>query len=71
MAKDDKVAWKFRENIEPIATQDFWHDLVYGGYIDLEKILSDKEQIQQIKDAVALIMNFKEAIQDEGLLDYY
>jgi hypothetical protein len=49
-------AMNTQEPIEGIGSSDgFWYSLTKGGYFKPEDVLSDPSQIQQVKDAVALL----------------
>ncbi len=60
--------WKFKKNAEVQSSSDFWYDLTDGGYIKPEKAL-DGEQLSKINEAVALVVSFRSALEDAGLLE--
>lgn len=57
------IDWKFKEDIK-VYTDDFWYDLTLGGYLVPEKILTDKEQINKLIDAIRTIESFEKAIEE-------
>lgn len=60
---------EFKKNAE-INTSDFWYDLFEGGYINPEKLLENKEDANKIKEAIALLKNFKDSAEEEDILNY-
>ena len=66
------MKWKFKENAEPQGSSDgFWYDLTSGGYISPEEILSDKEQLEKLTDAIDVVLSFESALDEKGLLNEY
>lgn len=64
----DKVNWKFKKDVEPQEISDFWYDLTSGGYINLDKIIDDKDQLNDAKRAVNLIWGLELELRDRNLL---
>ena len=62
------IDWKFKEKAEPQGTSDFWYDLVLGGYIKPEEMLSDPEQVKEIEKAVNVLSSFERAAKDAELI---
>jgi hypothetical protein len=60
---------KLKED-EIIATDDFWYDLFYGGYIDPEKLLVHSEDIEKVKEAIEVLKEFEEELNDNDLIYY-
>lgn len=52
-----------KENIS-VATGDFWYDLFDGGYIRPEELLKDKEDIDAVLNAIEVLREFEESLQD-------
>jgi hypothetical protein len=48
-------------------TEDEWY-AISNGYIKPEKMLSDKQQVKIIKDAVGTLKEFFEQCQQQGLI---
>ena len=65
------MEWKFKADAEPVVSNDFWYDLTDGGYIKPEELLDDEEQIKELKEAIELIQNFGNALEEAGLLEEY
>ena len=65
------MEWKFKPNVEPILSRDFWYDLTNGGYIRPEELLDDEEQIKKLKKAIELIQSFGNALKEAGLIEEY
>lgn len=49
---------KIKENVT-IFTSDFWYDLLQGGYIKPEEILENESDIEDVKNAIKIILDFK------------
>lgn len=64
-----KMNWKFKKNVK-VVCEDFWYDL-NEGYIKLEKLIEDKEQLQKLSEAIKLVKSFEEALEENGLLEDY
>ena len=45
-----------------MATEDFWYDLFYGGYIRTADFLEYEEDIEQVEKAVEVLQKFREAL---------
>jgi hypothetical protein len=54
------IQWKFKDDLELIE-DDFWYDLTDGGYIRPEEILTDENQIKLLKEALGIVLSFREA----------
>ena len=66
------MKWKFKQGIAPQGSSDgFWYDIGDGGYINPQEILDDTQQIQAVIDAVALLHDFEQAMEDAGLLNEF
>lgn len=42
-----------------IFTSDFWYDLFQGGYIKPEEILENESDVQNVKNAIKVILDFE------------
>lgn len=49
----------------------FWYDLILGGYIKPELILSNGEQLKQLQKAIALVKDFEQMLEAEGLMEEF
>jgi len=47
------------------STQEFWYDLTDGGYLKPEEILADPEDVRRVKDAIAVIREFKASCEEQ------
>ena len=43
----------------------FWYDITDGGYFKPEEALADPEQIEKVKDAVALLKDLEDSVYSE------
>lgn len=64
------MAMKFKADVEPAATCDFWYDLFEGGYLKPENFLEDPEEVKQVEEARRLLMKYKRALMDSELVEY-
>lgn len=53
-----------------IVTDDFWYDLTDGGYIRPEELLKNEEDINKIKDALKIIMDWKSEMEEKEIIQY-
>ncbi|HCU06468.1 MAG TPA: hypothetical protein DIC42_02640 [Holosporales bacterium] len=47
------------------STSDFWYDLTKGGYLKPEEILENKEDVELVKDAVAVLTAFENSCEEQ------
>jgi len=59
---------EFLTKLKPLETDDFYYDLFYEGYIDPEKLLKNKEDIDEVKDAIYVIKKFKKELSEKNLI---
>lgn len=63
------MEFKFLANPEEYhGTEDEWYALAYGGYIDPEKILADREQLEELLRAIDLVLAFFKQCEDAGII---
>jgi lipid-A-disaccharide synthase-like uncharacterized protein len=68
--KPTEIQWKFKKDAEPQGGSDgFWYDLTMGGYIKLEHVLADKDQLKAATDAVALLSSLENAMIANELIN--
>ena len=66
------IDWKFKENAELQGSADgFWYDITDGGYIEPDLLLDNKWQIAKVKEAVEILKDFEQAMDDNDLLVEY
>ena len=66
------IEWKFKDGAKPQGSSDgFWYDLTDGGYLKPEKVLDDPAQLQAVREAVALLRSFEQALEDAELLNEF
>ena len=53
-----------------IVTDDFFYDLFDGGYIKPEKLLKNQEDIEKVKEAIKVIIDFKDSAEDNDIIQY-
>jgi hypothetical protein len=58
----------FKKIKEPLHTDDFWYDLFHGGYIKPENLLQNKDDVAKIKDAMQLLLQFKEELEEKEII---
>jgi|GEM_PF-2745769 hypothetical protein len=46
-------------------TSDFWYDLTDGGYLKPDEILENKEDINRVIDAIAIIRDFEQSCVEQ------
>jgi hypothetical protein len=46
-------------------TSDFWYDLTDGGYLKPDEILENKEDINRVIDAIAIIRDFEQSCEEQ------
>ena len=70
--KGKKMDRKLNTDAEPQGSSSgFWYDLTDGGYIELDKLLTDKPQIKAAKDAVDLLKSLELALNSVNLLSEF
>lgn len=52
------------------STDDFWYDLTDGGYLDPKDMLEDPKDIHKVKDALAVLEEFKLSCEEQ-IEDFY
>lgn len=60
---------KLKESTKIIETGDFWYDLFTGGYIKIADYLEEPELTEVLK-AKQLLEKFKDALEDNDLIEY-
>lgn len=56
------------ENLESVATDDFYYDLFIGGYFKPEKFL-DEDSAKKVKEAIKTIENYEQLLIDNDLIE--
>lgn len=61
---------KFKLDLEkePVETSDPYYDLFDGGYIKPEEYILDETQLNQLLDAIQLIKDFFDAMDEAELM---
>lgn len=49
----------------------FWYDLTDGGYIKPEEILRDKNRVEEIKAAIQLLEDWRDELNEDGVLNEF
>lgn len=63
------MTWELFEDAEPQGSSDgFWCDLVYGGYINLSKLIKNPEQLKKAEDAASTLESLENALNVANLL---
>jgi hypothetical protein len=47
------------------STDDFWYDLIDGGYLNPEDILEDKEDVKKVLQAIEVIQDFAASCDEQ------
>lgn len=55
---------KIKQNLETY-TNDFWYDLVDGGYLKPEEILEEDDDITSVMNAVKVLKAFRSACEEQ------
>lgn len=55
---------KIKKNLD-ISTDDFWYDLIDGGYLHPEEILEDSKDVKRVFDAIATLELFRDSCIEE------
>jgi len=63
------MKFKFKKDAEVVFSSDFWYDMTDGGYIKLDNLLEDSEQIKEVKNAIEIIEKFKRELLAAGLYE--
>ncbi len=50
-------------------TNDFWYSLFDGGYVELDGILSDKDQLDEVKKSVHILRQLQEQLERAGIYE--
>jgi len=59
---------KYVDN-EPAGTSNgFWYDLTDGGYIIPDEILTDKNRVKELNDAIKLLEDWKDELEEDEML---
>ena len=61
---------RIRDDATQGSTQDFFYDLFDGGYIDPEDYLVAPDA-KRVRDAMTLILEFREVLEDNDMMEYY
>lgn len=61
--------WKFKKDIKPVSSSEFWYDITDGGYIRPEEMLADSEQNKKLQEAIDLVISFHDALEENNLLE--
>lgn len=56
-------------NVESVPTDDFLYDLFYGGYFRPDKFLKNEDDIKRVKNAIKVIKDYQNTLEDNDLLE--
>jgi len=48
-----------------ISTGEFWYDLTDGGYLKLEEMLENKEDVEKLKEAINVVKDFQNSCEEQ------
>ena len=60
---------KFKKDAK-VKTYDFFYDLTNGGYIKPNELLEDEKDIERINEAIETLTEFRDEMQDKGILEW-
>ena len=64
------MKFKFKENAQAeIGSEEPWYALTDGGYLKPEEVLSNQQQIDELKKAISLVKAFIQQCYDSGVLE--
>lgn len=62
------MKFNFKKDAQSVCSDDPWYDLTSGGYIKPENFL-EGDELQKVYDAIELIEEFLEQLDDNGFLE--
>ena len=48
-----------------VSTSEFWYDLTDGGYLNPEDILTNPEDVEEVKRAIAIVKKFERSCDEQ------
>ena len=67
-----EINWKFKSDAKPQGSSNgFWYDILDGGYIRPELILSDKSQLKTLNNAIKVVASFEIAMELAELINEF
>jgi hypothetical protein len=64
------MSWDINTSAKPVSSSDqFWSALMDGGYVDLDDLLDNSEQIIKVRSAILALKDFKAALEDNDLIE--
>ena len=61
---------KWKKDIEPKSSDDFWYDVSLGGYIDPYEFL-EEDDADKVFNAINILKQFKEEGEQNGLIESF
>jgi len=55
---------KLKEDLDN-STDDFWYDLTDGGYLDPDEMCASAKDAKKVKDAIAVLLEFRESCEEQ------
>lgn len=66
------IKWELNLNAEPQGSSNgFWYDLTGGGYIELDKLLTDPNQVKLANNAIATVKSLQDVLEQAALLNEF
>jgi hypothetical protein len=65
------MSWKFKEPNEntKVYTDDTYYDFFHGGYFNEQDLLEDSDQIEDVRKARLIILDFINSAAEHGILE--
>ena len=68
----EQIKWELDLKAEPQGSSDgFWYDLTDGGYIDLEKLITNKAQLNIALKAIEILESLQDTLENNSLLNEF
>lgn len=67
--ESEGINMKIKDGVE-VSTDDFFYDLMEGGYLKPEELLEDENDVASVREAMAVLDQFRYACEDQ-IEDFY
>ena len=59
----------FKERKEPIPTSDTYYDLFLGGYLKPKELLTNKDEVIKVEQAIKVVKQFLYEAIEQGVIE--